>query len=435
MLRTVRPTLSSGVPSGASSGVPSARAQWVDTAKGLSIVLVVLLHTSLWLRQTDMERIEAFSTLNLAFEDLRMPLFFAMSGLFATKWLRSSWRELMRSKIVLLVWVFLLWQIPIIVYRIIGGELLPGMVQTHLPQQLETWAWSPLRANAELWFLWALVAFFLAGRLLRRVPTGVLLLGAAAVSVLWSGVLWQGFAGWEPGEIRHLLGTGFHKAPAYLIFFLAAARGSSLVRDGVARLPRTVWAAVAAGWFVAFVWLDVLDGHRETIGVEFFGQVCGVIGGVALAVTLQWIPVVARGLAHLGRHTLEVYVSHTTVVVAVCCMLYLLGGPDGTGSPLLAAPWGGWTVAAVAALAIGVGLLVGRAARGAPALRPLLEVPGPPWTAPARSLTVGPTLPTRGGHHDAIRPDEARGLPAGYSRPTTAATGRAIGDDPRPGLR
>ncbi|MEV4902689.1 acyltransferase family protein [Citricoccus sp. NPDC055426] len=389
MSHTARPTLP-----GALAG---ARAQWVDTAKGLSIVLVVLLHTSLWLRQADMERIEAFSTLNLAFEDLRMPLFFAMSGLFAAKWLRAGWRELMRGKIALLAWVFLLWQIPIIAYRIIGGQLLPGMVQTHLPQQLETWAWSPLRANAELWFLWALVVFFLAGRLLRRVPTAVLLVGAAALSVLWSGLLWQGVAGWEPGEIRHLLGTGFHKAPAYFIFFLAAARGSSLVRDGVTRLPRTVWAAVAVGWFVAFVWLDVLYGYRETIGVEFLGQVCGVIGGVALAVTLQWAPALARGLAHLGRHTLEVYVSHTTVVVAACCALYL------TGSPLLTGPWSGWTVWGVAALAIGVGLLIGRAARGtwlldAPAWLPPGSASTPPsgpgpgaWTAPAPSPTVGRT--------------------------------------------
>ncbi|WMY78105.1 acyltransferase [Citricoccus sp. I39-566] len=333
-----------------------ARDQWVDTAKGLSIVLVVLLHTSLWLRQADMERIEAFSTLNLAFEDLRMPLFFAMSGLFAAKWLRAGWRDLLRGKLALLAWVFLLWQIPIIAYRIIGGELLPGMVATDLPQQLETWAWSPLRANAELWFLWALVGFFLVGRLVRNVPTGVLLLAAAAVSVLWSGVLWQGVAGWEPGEIRHLLGTGFHQAPAYLVFFLAAARGSSLMRDGVARLPRTAWAAVAAGWFVAFVWLDVLDGHRDSVGVEFLGQVCGVIGGLALAVTLQSVPAVARGLAHLGRHTLEVYLSHTTIVVALACVLYL------AGSPLLGAPWAAWTVVAVALTAIGLGLLLGRAA-------------------------------------------------------------------------
>lgn len=377
MPRTVLPSWP-GAASRVRPGTPrvtptAARAQWVDTARGLSIVLVVLLHTSLWLRQAEMPRIEAFSTLNLAFEDLRMPLFFAMAGLFATKWLRSSWRELLGSKLALLLWVFLLWQIPIIAYRIIGGDLLPGMVETALPQQLATWAWSPLRANAELWFLWALMAFFLAGRLLRRVPTGVLLLGAAAVSVLWSGVLWQGFAGWEPGEIRHLLGTGFNKAPAYFIFFIAAARGSSLVRDVVLRVPRTVWAAAAAGWFVVFVWLDVLDGHRGVIGAEFLGQVCGVLGGVALAVTLQWIPTVARGLAYLGRHTLEVYLSHTTVVVAACCALYLAGGT--AGNPLLAVPWAWWTVWGVSALAIAAGLLVGRASRAVPALRPLLEPP------------------------------------------------------------
>ncbi|MEW1979470.1 acyltransferase [Citricoccus sp. NPDC079358] len=334
------------------------RAQWVDTAKGISILLVVLLHTSLWLRQADMDRIPAFSALNTAFEDLRMPLFFAMSGLFAAKWLAAGWGDFLRTKASLLVWVFLLWQIPVIAYRIIGGSLLPGMVHTDLGTQLETWAWSPLRANAELWFLWALVLFLLAGRLLQRVPTGWVIGSAAVLSVVWSGLVWPGSTGLEGGELRHLVGTGLFQAPAYFLFFIAAARGSSWVRDGVARVPQTVWAAVAVGWLVAFAWLGLLEDQRDQPGVVFLGQVCGVLGGIALAVSLQRIRPAARALAFLGRHTLEVYLSHTTIVVALTCLLYL------AGSPLLAAPWAAWTVVAVALTAIGLGLLLGRAARG-----------------------------------------------------------------------
>ncbi|MFB9071607.1 acyltransferase family protein [Citricoccus parietis] len=334
------------------------RAPWVDTAKGISILLVVLLHTSLWLRQADMDRIPAFSALNTAFEDLRMPLFFAMSGLFAAKWLAAGWGDFLRTKASLLVWVFLLWQIPVIAYRIIGGHLLPGMVHTDLGTQLETWAWSPLRANAELWFLWALVLFFLAGRLLQRVPTGWVIGSAAALSVVWSGLVWPGATGLEGGELRHLVGTGLFQAPAYFLFFIAAARGSSRVRDGVARVPQTVWAAVAVGWLVAFAGLGLLEDQRDQPGVVFLCQVCGVVGGIALAVSLQRIRPAARALAFLGRHTLEVYLSHTTIVVALTCLLYL------TGSPLLAAPWAAWTVVAVALAAIGLGMLLGRAARG-----------------------------------------------------------------------
>ena len=337
---------------------PRARAQWVDTAKGISILLVVLLHTSLWLRQADMDRIPAFSALNTAFEDLRMPLFFAMSGLFAAKWLAAGWGDFLRTKASLLVWVFLLWQIPVIAYRIIGGSLLPGMVHTDLGKQLETWAWSPLRANAELWFLWALVLFLLAGRLLQRVPTGWVIGSAAVLSVVWSGLVWPGATGLEGGELRHLVGTGLFQAPAYFLFFIAAARGSSQVRDGVARVPQTVWAGVAIGWFVAFAWLGLLGDQRHQPGVVFLGQGCGVLGGIALAVPLQRVRPVARALAFLGRHTLEVYLSHTTIVVALTCTLYL------TRSPLLAAPWAAWTVVAVALTAIGLGLLLGRLARG-----------------------------------------------------------------------
>ncbi|MGW9551511.1 acyltransferase family protein [Citricoccus zhacaiensis] len=340
------------------------RAQWVDTAKGISILLVVLLHTSLWLRQADMDRIPAFSTLNTAFEDLRMPLFFAMSGLFAAKWLAAGWGDFLRTKASLLVWVFLLWQIPVIAYRIIGGHLLPGMVHTDLGTQLETWAWSPLRANAELWFLWALVLFLLAGRLLQKVPTGWVVGSAAALSVMWSGLVWPGATGLEGGELRHLVGTGLYEAPAYFLFFIAAARGSSRVCDGVARVPQTVWAAVAVGWLVTFAWFGAFEDQRDQPGVVFLCQVCGVIGGSALTVSLQRIRPAARALAFLGRHTLEVYLSHTTIVVALASVLYL------TGSPLLAVPWAAWTVVAVALAAIALGLLLGRAARGTWLLEP-----------------------------------------------------------------
>jgi uncharacterized membrane protein YcfT len=351
---------------------PTARAEWVDIAKGLSILLVVLLHTSLWLRQAGMERIPAVSALNLAVEDLRMPLFFAMSGLFAAKWLAAGWRDFLGTKAALLVWVFLLWQVPIIAYRIIGGAILPGMVPTDLATQLETWAWSPLRANAELWFLWALVVFLVLGRLLRRVPDVAVVAGAAVLSVAWSGVVVPAGG----GDMRHLLGTGFYTAPPYFVFFIAAARFSRPVRDGVARVPRTVWALAALGWFWAFVRLDVLAPHRDEPWAAFAGQACGVLGGVALAVALQSLRPVARLVAHVGRHTLEVYLSHTTIVVALCCGLYLLGGPAGaSGSPWLTGPWTGWTVGAVALVGVVGGLLIGRAVRAVPALDPLLQAP------------------------------------------------------------
>ncbi|WP_396179927.1 acyltransferase family protein, partial [Citricoccus sp.] len=133
---------------------------------------------------------------------------------------------------------------------------------------------------------------------------------------------------------------------------------------------------VALGWLVAFAWLGLLEDQRNQPGVVFLGQVCGVLGGIALAVSLQRMRPAARALAFLGRHTLEVYLSHTTIVVTLTCVLYL------TGSPLLAAPWAAWTVVAVALTAIGVGLLLGRAARGTW----LLETPAAlrRWAGPRR---------------------------------------------------
>lgn len=380
---------------------------------------MVVLHTSLWLRQAEMERIPAISTLNIAFEDVRMPLFVAMSGLFAARWIAADRDRFFGVKVSTLAWVFVIWQVPMIAYRIIGGQILPGMTETGLGQQLDTWAWSLVRANAELWFLWALVAFFLVARMVRRVPTVPLLAVAAAVSMLFSSVLWHpaGFAGpgWfdaapvpaivlempTGGDLRHLIGTGFYKAPAYLVFFLAAARCSGMIRDGATRLPRAVWAMVAAGWVVVFAWFgsgfatgtaaglgpalglapspDSAAGMllaetyaqwtewRGDFGTEFLVQLAGLLGGVATAVTLSYLRPVAHVLGHVGRTTLPIYLSHTTTVVTVACLMYLFA------PALLDAPAAPITVFAVAGVSIVVGLAIGRLGAGTW----LLQAPAP----------------------------------------------------------
>ena len=64
----------------------AARHTWVDAAKGISILLVVMVHTRSWLDYAGIETGAVMNELIAASNHVRMPLFFFVAGLFAAKW-------------------------------------------------------------------------------------------------------------------------------------------------------------------------------------------------------------------------------------------------------------------------------------------------------------------------------------------------------------
>lgn len=64
------------------------RLGWVDAAKAISIVLVVLTHAQVELAFIGVSAVWSDAAVDV-FATMRMPLFFAASGLFATKWMSS----------------------------------------------------------------------------------------------------------------------------------------------------------------------------------------------------------------------------------------------------------------------------------------------------------------------------------------------------------
>lgn len=320
------------------------RLPWVDAARGISIFLVVMVHTVHWLGSAGMETTPALDAAIEPFTQMRMPLFFFASGLLATKWLQAPWSNLLRSKVAVLAWTFLIWQVSVFAYKAIGGTVLPAEDGDLLGQVARVLV-SPIRPNGELWFLWALALFFITGRVVKDWPPLATVTVAAVVSVIWSGIA-QPVLG---ADLMRLMGPGLSKFPMYFVFFIGAALYSRSLRDLVARVPIWVAVVVAVAWAALFGWLDVLAMAPFFPGLAFAGQVAGVVGGLSFAVLLQWF----RPLTYLGQNTLVVYLSHTLFIVLIACALYLGG--------TLVEGWAAWLVAVAV---IGVGLLLGRVAGG-----------------------------------------------------------------------
>lgn len=196
-----------------------ARITWVDTAKGIAIVLVALAHSVQWTTTAGLAP-DAWNDINLLLITFRMPLFFLASGLFAGSVLSRTWPELWRSRLSLLVWTFLLWSVVRFVFFLVVPN--PGGTDESDPVALLL---QPVMPHNGLWFLYALTIFFVLAKLARgRVDWRVQIGLATAIAVVWYAVRsttseGTGNIAWD-GMARYLMFflLGLHLRSAVIAF-------------------------------------------------------------------------------------------------------------------------------------------------------------------------------------------------------------------------
>src|SRR5215475_10881975 len=95
-----------GTDIGQASGAP--RVDWVDTAKGFCIIMVVMMHSTLGV-EAAIGR-EGWLHYAVAFaKPFRMPDFFLISGLFLARVIGRDWRTYLDRKVVHFAYFYLLW--------------------------------------------------------------------------------------------------------------------------------------------------------------------------------------------------------------------------------------------------------------------------------------------------------------------------------------
>ena len=269
----------------------ASRVAWVDAAKGLSIVLVVLHHTVYFLDTSGLAPAPVVAG-NEALASLRMPLFFLASGLFVAGPLAAPWRTLLRKRVAFFLWLYLLW--TAIRFTFFAALVPPGIDPDDSANPMNV-VLALLLPGPSMWFLYALALFAVLGKLLRPVPVTVQLAASGVLSALAGAGLLDFDSRWIA-------------ICRFLFFFLLGWHAKHMI-EGLARassLLKVVAAAVvcvaAAGGAVA---LDV----RTVPGVAWALNCLAVTFGVLFA---AWISryVIGRPLVVLGRLTLPIYLIH-----------------------------------------------------------------------------------------------------------------------------
>ena len=162
---------------GAASQTGTPRIDWIDCAKGLCIIMVVMMHSTLGVE--DAAGKEGFMHAFVAFaRPFRMPDFFLISGLFVANVIDRDWRTYLDRKVLHFAYFYFLWVTIQFAFKAPGfsGEI--GAANVAL-----LYAQSFIEPFGTLWFIYLLPIFFVVTKLLRNIPkvTPPMIWGAAAV--------------------------------------------------------------------------------------------------------------------------------------------------------------------------------------------------------------------------------------------------------------
>ena len=282
---------------------PAENRQWIDFAKGVAIVLVVLYHSSLFLDEFSL----AGSTprLRSVLMFFPMPVFFFIAGLTGRRMLTWSFPDLWRRRLLVLVYLYLLWSILRVLFYLVVPHL-RGTERS--PTDPLNFLLLPVWPTSSYWFIWALAVFTLLAWLLRRVPPAaqIAAAGLLAVASTTPGLLDANNVGWD-------------RVAQNLVFFLLALflthptyRLAARVRVWHAGALAVLYAGLAAG-------IVLLNASRVP-GLVLLTSVVAVALAIAastLLVRVRWLSFVSA----IGRQSLPIYLLHLFVVALVLALV------------------------------------------------------------------------------------------------------------------
>src|SRR6201989_1915570 len=163
----------------------SDRVDWVDYAKGICIVMVVMMHSVLGVELAAGET--GFMHVLVAFaRPFRMPDFFLISGLFLPLVIDRDWRTYVDRKVVHFAYFYVLW------VSIQFGFKAPGFAsETSRSHVGLMYLESFIEPFGTLWFIYMLPVFFVVIKLTRKFPPLLIwivaaLLESAHVATSWT---------------------------------------------------------------------------------------------------------------------------------------------------------------------------------------------------------------------------------------------------------
>jgi uncharacterized membrane protein YcfT len=296
--------------------VPAARhgrIDWVDYAKGICIVMVVMMHSTLGVEAAA----GAEGWMHYAVEfarPFRMPDFFLISGLFLARVIDRDWLRYLDRKVVHFLYFYVLWVTIQFAFKAPGfmAEMgAAGVIKEYLLAYLEPFG--------TLWFIYLLPVFFVVTKLTRYVPPLAIFIGAAVLESLRIKTGWIMIDEFAARFVYFF--AGYWLAQNFFAFAETIERRPML---SLAAIP--VWALVNG--------LVVFAGYGDLPLVSLVLGFAGASAIVAIAVLLARANMIDL-LRHAGEHSIAVYLAFFLPMAVTRTLLLKTGIVTDIGSMAL----------------------------------------------------------------------------------------------------
>lgn len=268
------------------------RIDWIDYAKGICIIAVVSMHTTLSIEQSYQARGWMSYFVDFA-QPFRMPDFFLIAGMLIARVIDRPWLRYLDTKVLHFVYFYTLWT----TIKFIGMHG-PGLLGPQRYQLTADYLMSFVQPQGPLWFIYILPLFFIAARLVRTMPVWVVLFAAIILKLAdihsgWKlidrfGVyfifFYSGHA-FAPQLFRIVAWSRSHLQLTLLFLAVWFAANTMLVKLGLTFLPA----------------VHLMTGYAGAVALFFVAAL------LAQAPWMQW-------LGYLGKHSLVIYLGFVVPV-------------------------------------------------------------------------------------------------------------------------
>jgi len=279
------------------------RVAWVDYAKGICIIMVVMMHSVLGVELAAGET--GFMHALVAFaKPFRMPDFFLISGLFLPLVIDRGWRLYLDRKAVHFAYFYVLW--VTIQFAFKAPAFAAESSWAHAGYlYLESF----VEPFGTLWFIYLLPIFFVVIKLTRKLPPLVIWTIAALLETARVATGWT--------VIDEFCARFVYIYSGYLFADYVFALSDRATRHPAQALAAlAVWALIEAGCVA--LGLSELRGLSLLLGLA---GACAVITSGALLARGGWLDF----LRYCGEHSIVIYLAFFLPMAASRTLLLKIG--------------------------------------------------------------------------------------------------------------
>jgi uncharacterized membrane protein YcfT len=281
----------------------AGRIDWVDYAKGICIVMVVMMHSVLGVEAAAGQT--GFMHLLVAFaKPFRMPDFFLLSGLFLSVVIDRDWRTFLDRKVVHFAYFYVLW------VTIQFGFKAPSFAaETSWAHVGFLYLESFIEPFGTLWFIYLLPVFFVVTKATHKMPPLAIWGVAALLEMAHIATGWT--------VIDEFCARFVYFYSGYLFAsYVFALSDRARARPALALAGLAFWALINGSL--------VVSGFSEWPLISLMLGLAGACGIVTLGTLLaraRWLTF----LRYCGEHSIVIYLAFFLPMAATRTLLLRTG--------------------------------------------------------------------------------------------------------------